>query len=258
MDISSICVYGSDGRMDYVAQTFYHYGYNVCRDLTCICDKTVVIMPPPCGDKMIDKILPFVNKDCILYGGMVSDGFRYECDKQGVVIFDYLKWDSVTYQNAVLTGKGIIKQAVENKAVIEGSDCLVTGYGFCGKALALLLKEAHADVDVMVRRKYLADEIRYAGYGFVDMKACMNHSFEKYSYIFNTVPALVIDSKLIDRLSKNAMIFDIASAPGGTDFSYCKNKGIYAVNSLGIPGRVYPKEAGEIIAVAVISDMLRI
>lgn len=257
MDIGSICVYGSDGRMDYVAQTLYHYGYDVCRDISLIDSNSVIIMPPPCGDKMMAEILPHITEGCVLYGGMVSNRFMHECELINVPIYDYLKWDSVTEQNAILTGKGIIKQAALSGAVIEGSDCLVTGYGFCGKALAHLLKECDADVDVMVRRKNLAEEIRYYGYGFVDMKEKTDHSFFKYSYIFNTVPAMVIDDMLIDRLSRNVMIFDIASKPGGTDFGYCEKKGIYAVNSLGIPGKEYPKEAGEIIANAVISDMTR-
>jgi dipicolinate synthase subunit A len=80
-------------------------------------------------------------------------------------------------------------------------------------------------------------------------------SMEKYSYIFNTVPALILTENLLDGFSDNVMIFDIASAPGGTDFAYCRQRGIYAVNSLGIPGKEYPREAGEIIARAILQDL---
>ena len=54
----------------------------------------------------------------------------------------------------------------------------------------------------------------------------------------------------------NVMIFDIASSPGGVDFEYCKNNNIFTRHSLGIPGKLYPKEAGTIIAKAIVNKIL--
>jgi len=51
------------------------------------------------------------------------------------------------------------------------------------------------------------------------------------------------------------MIFDIASAPGGCDFEYCRENNIFAILSLGIPGKEYPMEAGRIIADVILSDL---
>lgn len=255
MNIRSICVYGSDRRLDYVAQTLKHYGYDVYRDLMSLEEASVVILPPPVGDREVADVLPYAKKVCIIYGGMVSDYFRYECRLHGIMVQDYLKWDRVTEGNAILTGKGIIKQAAGQGAVIEESSCLVTGYGFCGKALAGLLMESGAYVDVMVRKSSLAAELAYNGLGYVDMELRSKISLEKYSYIFNTVPAMIIDRAVIEKMSSNAMIFDIASSPGGTDFDYCRKKGIFAVNSLGIPGKEFPRRAGELIAEAVAADI---
>lgn len=43
-------------------------------------------------------------------------------------------------------------------------------------------------------------------------------------------------------------IYDIASSPGGTDFAIVRHTGIRADIYLGIPGKLYPKEAGTVIA----------
>ena len=40
--------------------------------------------------------------------------------------------------------------------------------------------------------------------------------------------------------------------PGGTDFVYCKSKGIKAVHSLGLPGKYSPKTSGEILGNAIL------
>lgn len=254
MNISNVCVIGNDGRMDYAAQTFYDMGYDVYRDFSNINSGSVIVLPPPVGEQMTKKIIPYLKTGQMIYGGMISNRLAHECELKGIGVFDYLKWDHVTAANAGLTAKGIIRESSCMRAVIEESDCLVTGYGFCGKALARELKAGGAKVDVMVRRKELSSEIEAMGYNFIDMNNHKKLNLEKYSYVFNTVPALILGSELLKRFSNNVLIFDIASAPGGVDFAYCSENGIFAFQSLGIPGREYPKEAGEIIAKAVINS----
>lgn len=254
MNISNVCVIGNDGRMDYAAQTFYDMGYDVYRDFKHINSKSVIVLPPPVGEQMTKTLMPHLKTGQTVYAGMISNRLTHECELKDIPVYDYLKWDHVTAANAELTAKGIIRESSCMKAVIEESDCLVTGYGFCGKALARALYGSGARVDVMVRRKELCSEIEGLGYGFIDINNSKKNNLEKYSYIFNTVPALILNAGLLIRFSNNVLIFDIASAPGGVDFAYCSENGIFAIQSLGIPGREYPKEAGDIIAKAIINS----
>lgn len=255
MDISNICVIGNDNRMDYVAQKLYDFGYEISRNEDGINASSVIVLAPPVGEQITKTIIPLLKAGQIVYGGVVSNRLMHEYKRLGIKCVDYLKIDTVTAQNATLTARGIIKRATIEKAVIKESNCLVVGFGFCGKAISRELSSSASRVDVMVRRHDLKQLIETMGYGFVNFNEIASHNFEKYSYIFNTVPALVLDKMLLSRFSPNVMIFDIASAPGGTDFSYCKQKGIYAVNYLGIPGKEYPKEAGDIIADTIIMDL---
>lgn len=72
--------------------------------------------------------------------------------------------------------------------------------------------------------------------------------FADYDYIFNTVPAQVVDRGVLEACKKDAAVIDIASAPGGVDFEAAKALGIAAKLCLGLPGKYAPKTAGEILA----------
>lgn len=40
--------------------------------------------------------------------------------------------------------------------------------------------------------------------------------------IFNTVPNLILDRVMLERVSREVVIIDLASIPGGTDFEYAE------------------------------------
>lgn len=250
------CVIGEDSRMDYVANDLYNYGFEVSRDLKHITDNVIIVLPPVVSEELSKQIIERLSEGQLVYGGIMTNRLLHECSLKKIKAVNYLKIESLVSENAELTAKGIIRQAILNNAVPEGSNCLVLGYGHCGKAIARELAYLNASVDIMVRRKNLATAINDDGYGFVDLNAYEKKPMQKYSYIFNTIPAPVIDSRMIDMLSGDVMIFDIASSPGGTDFEYCKKKNIFAVLSLSIPGKEYPKEAGAIIASAIQSSII--
>ena len=69
--------------------------------------------------------------------------------------------------------------------------------------------------------------------------------------IINTVPVLVIDSKIIAQMRPQTLIIDLASPPGGVDFEAAKKQNIQVITAPGLPGRVAPKSAGEILAATI-------
>lgn len=257
MIFNNVCVLGNDNRMDYVAQRFYDYGYDVYRDIKNLTDTAIVILPPPVGMDAVENILPYLVPGETVYGGAISNRFIHECDMKKIHVIDYLKWDKVTEQNAGLTARGAITIAEEFKKISPGKSCLVTGYGFCGKALAGKLSEYTDNITVMVRRGELKEDIEAHGYGFLQMGSEADKAYS-FDFIFNTVPSLVLDKKFLAGISRHTIIIDIASAPGGTDFSYCRDNNITALLSLGIPGKRYPKEAGNIIFDAIMEHLTSI
>lgn len=251
--LNNICVLGIDNRMNYVADTFTNKGYTVTRELN-INNPAVVILPPPSKKEVIKgKISDIAKSGSVVYGGAIDVELFDDCRKLGIKIYDYLKWDEVTEANAILTAKGIVREAQDEASLNKFSDCLVLGYGFCGRAIARELN-GKSRVCVMVRRPEIGDLIISDGFSYIDMRD-INKDLSKFQFVFNTVPELVINKKFVHRLSRNVRIFDIASAPGGTDFDYCKENRVFARLSLGIPGKTFPKEAGEIIANAIIKHI---
>lgn len=292
-----ISVLGSDARFTYAAIMLSKNGFIVTDpDLkTCVYDAEYFLLPVPLTvDKeyikgtniLVEEFLEHIikrastrvtiseadrvsntqnsndiscgAKSVKLFCGMPPKEFVDRCAENGIEVIDYMKCEKLTFENAVLTAKGIGIEANEAGAVLKESSSLVLGYGFCGKAIANYLRDSGANVTIMARNEKLIPEIRKHGFDYVPMFKMLNEKQRlkmiKYSYIFNTIPAMVLDKEAIDCLSENVMIFDIASKPGGTDFEYCYENDIFAVNSLGIPGKHFPKEAGEIIAKVVIEN----
>lgn len=102
---------------------------------------------------------------------------------------------------------------------------------------------------------YAADqqynEILYAA----DIEHSPHSSLSEYTYIFNTVPSLLLDSNTLSQLSPDTVIIDIASAPGGIDYNAVSSYPVHARHLLGIPGKIAPKYAGELIAQTILSSI---
>ena len=73
-----------------------------------------------------------------------------------------------------------------------------------------------------------------------------------YTLVFNTAPSekgrYIIDRGILKNMRRDALIIDLASAPGATDLSAAEELGIEAVNLTGVPGRYAPETAGRLIA----------
>ncbi len=55
----------------------------------------------------------------------------------------------------------------------------------------------------------------------------------------------------LEKVSQEVTIIDIASSPGGVDYSATKEVGINATLCLGLPGKYSPKTSGEILVNAI-------
>lgn len=248
----NFAIIGNDNRMDYVAEELYSLGCEVSRDLNKLSAGTNLIISPPVTEEYYVFLQPYASKINRIYGGCITSSFKEKLDQEfeEIQVIDYLSFENVIYENAKLTAQGIIKEAISHKACLENSQILVTGYGYCGKAIAIALRELNANITVAVRDHKCKNEILEEGFDYMDMKNLDNKNLSNFDYVFNTVPAMIFYKEVLDNLKNTVMIFDIASKPGGVDFDYCLQKGIFALLSLGIPGKEYPKEAGALIGTA--------
>uniref|UniRef100_UPI003FF10EED dipicolinic acid synthetase n=1 Tax=Gemmiger formicilis TaxID=745368 RepID=UPI003FF10EED len=74
-----------------------------------------------------------------------------------------------------------------------------------------------------------------------------------FDAVINTVPAPVLPRALLQQLPGGALIIDLASLPGGTDFAAAEELGLHAEHALALPGRCAPQTTGALIAQTVLA-----
>lgn len=150
--------------------------------------------------------------------------------------------------NAIPTAEGAIQKAMEFSPVtLHGSIALVIGLGRCGTALTRALQGLGARVRVLVRRQESAALAFSAGFAPYDITSAAE-ALAGADFIFNTAPAPLLTAALLKQVKKEALILDLASAPGGTDFDAAAAFGLTALLLPGLPGQTAPRTAGRILA----------
>lgn len=195
----------------------------------------------------LEEVVDSIDKNTIFVGCKISDSLCRKLKNRDIEYYDILLLEEFTIANAIPTAEGSIQIAMENTDfMLTNSECLVLGFGRCGKILAQKLKGLGANVTVMARKSIDIEYIRALGYIPLDLKYLKEYIC-KYEVIFNTVPSMILDAEMLEKAYKANLIVDIASKPGGTDFDKAKELGIKATLSLGLPGKCAPKTASDII-----------
>lgn len=196
----------------------------------------------------IDDLLTCIKDDAIITGGTVDDRTASYFEEHGFDITDYFKRKELIIKNCIPTAEGALMIALQEQiTTVFGSKVLVTGFGNVAKATARLFSAVGANVECVVRRKEAAAEAFEANikaYGFDNIA----EHIDKFDIVINTVPALVINEKLIEKMNKKALIIDLASMPGGVDKEAAKANGIRCIHALALPGKTAPVTAGRFLA----------
>ncbi len=191
-------------------------------------------------DTVIEKIAP----GTLFFIGWANDWLQQRAAERGFRLVDLLERDDFAILNAIPTAEGAVQKAMEESDVtLFGSSCFVLGFGRTGQTLARALQGLGARVTVLDRNAAGLARAVAAGHRarpFSDL----SEAVEEAEFIFNTVPALVLDRVVLGRTRRDVVILDIASAPGGTDFTAAEGFGRKAFLLPGLPGKVAPRTAG--------------
>ncbi len=205
-----------------------------------------------------DELFELMHKENIhlFFGGVIPEEIKIKASKYNIKCFDYFEQEPVAVLNAIPTAEGAIQTAMqESEICIFSSKALVLGYGRCGKVLSNMLKGIGADVTVSFRNE--KDEAYIHAYGLKSI--CLSNLkcvIDKYDFIFNTIPAMILDRNLLKRVNKKTIIIDLAQAPGGIDYSFARDTNLKALYCPGLPGRVAPYTAAEILKKTIINICL--
>ncbi|PAV30050.1 dipicolinic acid synthetase subunit A [Virgibacillus profundi] len=189
-----------------------------------------------------------LKKTALVFTGITNSFLNTATEEADISLIPLLNRDDVAIYNSIPTAEGVIMMAIEHTDyTIHSSRIIVTGFGRVGNTVANKFSALGAKVSVSASS--IKDLARITERG---LTAIPLDKLDKYTdscdLLINTIPAMVIDKKTIQQLPPHALIFDLASNPGGTDFKYAEQRGIKAILAKSLPGIVAPKTAGKILA----------
>jgi dipicolinate synthase subunit A len=196
-----------------------------------------------------------MDRERVVFAGIGNTYLRSACAAASAPLIEYREADEFAIWNSIPSAEGAIQMAMEaTPFTLFGSRSLIIGFGRTGKAIALLMRGLFSSVSVVAKTEMDIAKAWASGY--------QAHPWEEFrravaesDLIFNTVPALVLPREVLHEAPKHAVIIDVASAPGGTDFEAAAELGIIAKLAPGLPGLVAPVTAGKIIAELIVRHL---
>lgn len=199
---------------------------------------------PCCAESLsTDNAAEMLSPDGTVFAGKIDCSLREIFPRAELI--DYMSREELSLFNAIPTAEGAVQIALEELPVtLNGLKVLVVGCGRIGTALIHILKGFGADITVAVR-----NQSGFAKAKMLGIKACLTDDMPDDSgLVFNTVPSLIFSRGRLMNSDKNTLYIDLASKPGGFDFSAAAELGIKVIWALGLPGRTAPITSGEMIA----------
>lgn len=171
----------------------------------------------------------------LVLGGQCTEAVKRRFSAAGMETEDYLQREELCLSNAVPTAEGAIQIAMEETAsTLDGGTALIVGYGRIGMALAPRLRGLGMTVHVCARRCETRALAVMQGCCAVPMTE-LEQAAANSTLVLNTVPAPVLTEQVLKALPADALVVDLASRPGGTDFEAAKGLGIRVVWALSLP-----------------------
>ncbi|MCF8564805.1 dipicolinate synthase subunit DpsA [Alicyclobacillus tolerans] len=189
-----------------------------------------------------------MKPNTLVFTGIARTELVRRCDQYNLRLTRLMELDEIAILNSIPTAEGAIALAMQHTEItIHGSKAVVLGFGRCGHTLARTLAALGSKVSVGARHSAHLARIREMSIEPFPMENLSDH-VARADIIFNTIPAPVLPASVLAKVRRDAVIIDIASKPGGTDFRYAERHGLKAILAPSLPGLVAPKTAGQIIA----------
>ncbi len=166
-------------------------------------------------------------------------------EANGLHFVDLSEHDVLAVLNAVPSAEGAIMMAMQGSPFcLHRAHSIVCGFGRTAQTLAILLDGLRSRVTVVARSAAARARAQAMGYAAAGFDA-LGDLAGQARFCFNTVPAPVLTAGVLHRASRDMLVIDLASKPGGTDFAAAERLGIKAILAPGLPGLRAPRTAGE-------------
>lgn len=155
------------------------------------------------------------------------------------------------YQIAIarLTAEGAIA-LLRPETGLSGAHILLLGYGRIARLLARELQKAGALVTAAARSGEQRAWAEAEGIEALPLDA-LSGALDRFDVIISTIPAPVLTEPLLALVRKDALLLELASAPGGIDAAAAHERGLRYIRAPGLPAKYAPERAAVILRDAV-------
>ena len=155
------------------------------------------------------------------------------------------------YQIAIarLTAEGAIA-LLRPETGLSGAHILLLGYGRIARLLARELQKAGALVTAAARSGEQRAWAEAEGIEALPLDA-LSGALDRFDVIIGTIPAPVLPEPLLALVRKDALLLELASAPGGIDAAAAHERGLRYIRAPGLPAKYAPERAAVILRDAV-------
>ncbi|SJZ31661.1 dipicolinate synthase subunit DpsA [Selenihalanaerobacter shriftii] len=197
--------------------------------------------------KLTEEFFANLEFGTLFFIGIARGKLVDYCEKHNIKLVEMAKLDEIAILNAIPTAEGAIQVAMEESNItLHSNKSMVLGLGRVGLTQARMLAGLGSKTYGVARNP--ADRARAKEMGIIPVDFSeLKVTITDMDFIFNTVPKMVLTRDILTRVKQEAIIIDLASSPGGTDFDAAEELGIKSILSLGLPGKVAPKTAGQIL-----------
>ena len=155
------------------------------------------------------------------------------------------------YQIAIarLTAEGAIA-LLRPETGLSGAHILLLGYGRIARLLARELQKAGALVTAAARSGEQRAWAEAEGIEALPLDA-LSGALDRFDVIIGTIPAPVLTEPLLALVRKDALLLELASAPGGIDAAAAHERGLRYIRAPGLPAKYAPERAAVMLRDAV-------
>lgn len=161
----------------------------------------------------------------------------------------YAHLEEYQIANAQLTAEGAVA-LLRPETGLSGAHVLLLGYGRIARLLARELQKAGALVTAAARSGEQRAWAEAEGIEALPLDA-LSGALDRFDVIIGTIPAPVLTEPLLALVRKDALLLELASAPGGIDAAAAHERGLRYIRAPGLPAKYAPERAAVILRDAV-------
>ena len=201
----------------------------------------VCLKAPQAGEKLpIETALSYLKPGGKVYGGLTGagKGIPALCAERGAAFADFLADETFTRLNAEATAEIMLALLILDLPVcLPEAEVVVLGGGRIAKGLARRLIACGAGCTLAARNPAQRAEAEAFGAETAPLDR-LSDILPGADAVLNTIPALVVDGETAARIPPEALVYELASAPGGFTPEALRIRA--AKPALSLPGKYAP------------------